>query len=101
MRRLIAVMVAGFALALVPAYAADAPAKPKAAAVAAKAKPGMERMHDVHKNKLGMECNDCHAPPQPVDILLIRKSSMPVDRNACVTCHREPARFSWYGSVAR
>jgi cytochrome c553 len=105
MRALIALVAAGFALALSPAFAADAPAKPATAAVAkGKSTYDIDRLHGVHENKVGMECADCHTKTH-TDTLLMKtyagKGERPVDRNACVACHRQPRKPAWYGPVAK
>lgn len=109
MRTLFAAIATACAFALVPATAADAPAAkpeaPKAAAPAkAKVKYDLDKMHDVHEQKVGMECADCHTRTH-TDILLMKsyanKDDKPVDRNACVACHRQPRKPAWYGPVTK
>jgi len=108
-RTLIAVLAAACAVALTPALAADAPAAkpaaPKAAAPAkAKVTFDLDKMHDVHEKKVGMECADCHTKTH-TDILLMKayanKGDEPVDRNVCVACHRQPRKPAWYGPVSK
>ena len=105
MRSLFAALAAACALATAPVLAADAPAAPKAAAAAkGKVKHDLDRMHDVHEKKVGMECADCHTKAH-TDILLMKtyasKGDKPVDRNVCVACHRQPRKPAWYGPVKK
>jgi hypothetical protein len=102
MKTLIASVALGFAVAMAPAIAADAPAQPpKAPAKAMKftGKPSMlvkGRFHELHEKQEKLECKDCHNKVQK-DILYLRKDDkMPpemdkvgqVDRKGCLTCHK-------------
>ena len=64
----------------------------------------LDKMHDVHEKKVGMECADCHTKTH-TDTLLMKtyanKGDKPVDRNACVACHRQPRKPAWYGPVKK
>lgn len=103
MRRTLIAFAVGAMFALAPAIAADAPPAPKAAAAPAKsrAKPSLERMHETHKQKVGLECGDCHGEKQVDTLVMKTYASMAVDRNACAGCHRPPNRPAWYGPAPK
>jgi len=94
MKTLLVYVALGVALAMTPAFGADAPAKKSSSA----GKPSMlvgGRFHQVHEVQAKLECKDCHAKVQK-DFLYLRKDDrMPpkmdevgqVNRKGCVTCH--------------
>lgn len=106
MKRALVLAASMLALALAPAFAADAPAaaRPAAAPAKAGAKFNLARMHDAHVKKGGMECGDCHTDTQ-ADLLVMKNyaasGTPPVDRGACVACHRPPHKPAWYGAVPK
>ena len=95
MKALITSLALGLAIAMTPAYGADAPAKPK---MKITGKPSMAvegRFHKLHKLQEQLDCKDCHKKVQK-DILYLRKDDrMPPkmdevgqsDRKGCLTCH--------------
>ena len=102
MKKLIALMALGLAVAMAPAFGADA-AAPAAAAKPAKVakitgKPSMlveGRFHKIHEVQEKLLCKDCHNKVQK-DILYMRNDdTMPpkmdevgqVARKGCVVCH--------------
>lgn len=105
MRRILAFAAMALACAVLPAVAADAPAKaPAPAAAKKKVVYDSDRLHDLHKEKVGTDCSDCHTAKH-TDVLLMKtyaaKGDRPVDRNTCVACHRQPRKPAWYGPVAK
>ena len=92
MKRILALAAAAVAFAVLPAVAKK------------KVVYDSDRLHDLHKEKVGTDCSDCHTA-QHVDTLLMKtysaKGERPVDRNTCVACHRQPRKPAWYGPVAR
>ncbi len=107
MKRLIAALVVGIAVAALPALAADDAAKQPAAKPAASAKsldPVKGAFHRTHTQKLKMACDGCHAT-ELKDVLFLRGAEVtasgpgPVDRGICLGCHQAPAKPTWYGAV--
>lgn len=107
MKRLIAAIVLGMAVAAMPAVAADDAAKNPTAKPVASAKsldPVKGSFHRAHTQKLKMACDNCHAP-ELKDALFLRGAEVsasgpgPVDRGICLGCHQAPAKPTWYGAV--
>lgn len=53
------------------------------------------RFHTIHAEKVGLGCTTCHVSGFAADYLLLRKEDRlpqdqpgPVDRSACLGCHR-------------
>lgn len=98
MKRFIAFLVMGFALAAVPAIsatqnAAKAPAKQKSLEQNG-------RFHQIHTKKFAMECGTCHKAEQQEVLLQVLRPRM-VDRQICLDCHKEGSKPAWYGVEAR
>ena len=102
MKHLIASMLVGLAVSVLPAAAAEKPsAKP-----AATGKYSMDpkgRFHRVHEKKVELECKDCHKKDAP-DLLVVsngapraKDSPGPVVRSACRKCHKEGETPAFYG----
>jgi hypothetical protein len=105
MKRLIAAIVLGMAVAAMPAVAADDAAKKPAAKPVASAKsldPVKGSFHRAHTQKLKMACDSCHSS-ELKDVLFLRGAEVsagspgPVDRGICLSCHQAPAKPTWYG----
>ena len=66
--------------------------------------PADGRFHQKHVKGLSLTCNTCHAA-ELKDVLFLRHDESqgigPVDRNGCLTCHKAPARPTWYGASSR
>jgi len=106
MKRLIAAMVLGMAMAALPAVAADvATTKPtaKPAASTKSLDPVTGGFHRAHTQKLKMSCDTCHTA-ELKDVLFLRGAEVssggpgPVDRALCLGCHQAPAKPAWYGA---
>ena len=111
MKRVIALMVMGVAMLVLPAVAADDAAKKPAAVKAAAGNKSLDpikgRFHRQHNQKLKMACDTCHSGGQ-ADILFLRKDDVPapgmpgqVNREVCLSCHKAPVKPAWYGAAAR
>jgi len=107
MKRLIAAMVLGIAMAALPAFAADVTTiKPaaKPAASTTSLDPVTGGFHRAHTQKLKMSCDNCHAG-ELKDVLFLRGAEVamsgpgPVDRALCLGCHQAPAKPTWYGAT--
>lgn len=107
MRRAIAAVLLGLAMAALPAMAVDAAAKKAAASSAAGTKsidPAKGSFHRVHTQKLKLACDTCHGT-ELTDSLFLRGAEVlasgagPVDRATCAGCHRAPAKPAWYGAA--
>ena len=107
MRRLIAAMVLGVAMAALPAAGAGVSTTKPAAKPVASAKsldPVKGAFHRTHTQKLKMSCDTCHAP-ELKDVLFLRGAEVaasgpgPVDRALCLGCHQAPAKPTWYGAT--
>ena len=107
MKRLIAAVVLGMAMAALPAAAADDATTKPAAKPAASAKsldPVKGAFHRAHTQKLKMSCDTCHAS-ELKDVLFLRGAEVvasgpgPVDRAVCLGCHQAPAKPTWYGAT--
>ena len=107
MKRLIAAIVLGMAVAALPAVAADDAAKKPAAKPVASAKsldPVKGAFHRGHTQTLKLSCDSCHAS-ELKDVLFLRGEEVlasgpgPVDRAVCITCHQAPAKPTWYGAT--
>lgn len=105
MKRLIAAIVLGMAVAALPAVAADdAAIKPTTKPVASTKSldPIKGAFHRTHTQKLKMACDNCHAG-ELKDVLFLRGAEVsaggpgPVDRGICLGCHQAPAKPTWYG----
>ena len=106
MRRLLAALALGLAVAALPAMAADdaakKPAKPVAAAKSMD--PAKGSFHRVHTQKLKLSCDTCHGT-ELKDVLFLRGAEVvasgtgPVDRAVCAGCHQAPAKPAWYGTA--
>ena len=66
------------------------------------------RYHNIHTEVLGLDCTSCHINKYADDYLYQRKYKLPVrdmpgpvDRGACLSCHREGgvAKTILYGSA--
>lgn len=60
------------------------------------------RYHKVHATKKKLECSDCHGDGAD-DVLFLRTSEFqgkegPVNREACLVCHKTPKKPTWYGA---
>jgi hypothetical protein len=74
---------------------------------------GMElgkRFHTIHPAKLGFQCETCHISSYASDYIYQRKYKVPVrgapgpvDRGACLACHKEtgPAETKLYGTAGK
>jgi len=98
MKRFIAFLVMGLALAAAPALSATqstakAPAKQKSLAQNG-------RFHQIHTKKLAMDCGTCHKSEQGEIVLQVPRAKV-VDRQLCLACHKEGSKPAWYGVVAR
>ncbi len=106
MKRLIAAVVLGLAVAALPAVAADDAAKTpvKPAAAVKSMDPAKGSFHRVHTQKLKLSCDTCHAT-EVKDVLFLRGAEVtangfsPVDRASCAGCHQTPAKPAWYGTA--
>ena len=107
MRRCIAAAVIVFAIAALPAMAADNATKKPAAKPAASVKsldPTKGSFHRAHTQKLKLACDTCHGS-ELKDILFLRGVEVaasgvgPVDRATCAGCHQAPAKPAWYGTA--
>lgn len=97
MKRFIAFLVMGLALAAIPALSATQ----SAGAVPAKKSLAQNgRFHQIHTKKLAMDCATCHKSEQ-TDVLLQMPRAKVVDRQICLDCHKEGSKPAWYGVVAR
>jgi hypothetical protein len=105
MKRLIAAMVLGIAVAALPAVAADDAATKPASKPATSAKsldPVKGGFHRIHTQRRKMACDSCHAS-ELKDVLFLRGAEVsaggpgPVDRGICLGCHQAPAKPTWYG----
>jgi hypothetical protein len=63
--------------------------------------------HKQHNQTLKLPCATCHSPSSQ-DTLFLRKdeplpAGMPgrVDRTVCLSCHKAPAKPTWYGAAPR
>jgi uncharacterized membrane protein len=106
MKRLTLFALLALCLATGPVWAADAPAAKSAAGVKKASLPTKRslaekggRFHAVHKAQK-LQCSDCHSKTE-VDPLFLRASESqgsegPVDRAACMDCHKSPDKPTWY-----
>jgi hypothetical protein len=111
MKQLIALSILALAAASNPVGAAgDAaktPAAVKASASLKSLDPAKGRFHQRHVKKLKLACTSCHSPETKDNAFLRRDEALPagmpgqVDRSACLGCHQEPAKPSWYKAAAR
>ena len=103
MKRLIAAVVLGLAMAAPHAAAADV-ATTKPAATSKSLDPATGGFHRVHAQKLKMACDSCHAG-ELKDVLFLRGAEVvaigpgSVDRSTCLGCHQAPAKPTWYGAT--
>ncbi len=97
MKRYIAFLVMGLALAAMPVQSATQ-GSGKAPAKKSLAQNG--RFHQLHTKKLAMDCGTCHKSEQG-DVLLQVPRAKVVDRQLCLACHKEGSKPAWYGVVAR
>jgi len=98
MRRLVAFLILGLAVAATSATgatqdASQAPAKHKSLAQSG-------RFHQSHTKKLAKDCGACHKPGQGEVLLQVPRAKM-VDRQVCLDCHKEGGKPAWYGVAAR
>ena len=110
MRQLITLLVLlGFAISST-SFAADEVKKPSSTKTTAGTRsldPVKGRFHQVHIRKQKMACTNCHSTDVKDTLFLRRDEALPagmpgqVDRSLCLGCHQEPAKPTWYGSVAR
>ena len=96
MKRFIAFLVMGLALAAMPALSAT---KSTAAASAKKSLAQNGRFHQIHTKKLAMDCSSCHQSVQEGVLLQVPRAKL-VDRQVCLGCHKEGSKPAWYGVVA-
>ncbi len=97
MKRLIAFLVMGLALAAMPALSAT---KSAGSVPAKKSLAQNGRFHQIHTKKLAMDCASCHKSEQG-DVLLQVPRAREVDRLICLDCHKAGSKPAWYGVVAR
>jgi uncharacterized membrane protein len=90
MKRFIAFMAMGLALATVPVIGATQnTAKQKS----------MEqngRFHQIHTKTLAKDCVACHKTEQKEVLLQVPRARM-VDRQICLACHKQGSKPAWYG----
>ena len=86
-----------------PAIAAEPPARaPTSKAIASvnRMDPAKGSFHAVHAKKMKLACETCHEA-EPRDVLVLSKASARspghVNREACLACHQEPGKPTWYG----
>ena len=98
MKRFIAFLVMGLALAAMPAVsatqgAAKAPAKNKSLEQNG-------RFHQFHAQKFAIDCATCHKAEQQEVLLQVSRLRI-VDRQICLDCHKYWAKShdkpGWYG----
>jgi len=94
MKRFIAFVVMALALAAMPALAAT-PGAGKTPV-----KKSLARFHDIHTKKLAMDCATCHQTERESGLLQVPRTQV-VDRQTCLSCHKEGSKPAWYGVVAR
>ena len=110
MKRVLAVIVMGFAMVVLPAIAADDAGKKPATTTVVRNKsldPVKGDFHRLHNQKMKMACDVCHSGGQ-TDVLFLRKDDAPapgmpgqVNREVCLSCHKAPAKPAWFGAAAR
>ena len=96
MKRLIAFLVMGLALAAMPALSAT---KSAGSAPAKKSLAQNGRFHQIHTKKLAMDCGTCHQSESGGVLLQVPRAKV-VDRQVCLDCHKEGSKPAWYGVVA-
>lgn len=96
-------IVAGVSCVRGPSQAPPAPAPVKPTPVQAPA-PGAavgmkvgERFHDIHTNRLQVKCETCHVSGSTTYSDPLSQVSNPVDKAACLSCHKEGGKQPFYG----
>ncbi len=56
-----------------------------------------ERYHDIHLNRLGLQCAVCHSPKGDTYRDPLAQTYNPVDKRACLSCHKEGSVQPFYG----
>lgn len=56
-----------------------------------------ERYHDIHTNKLELKCEFCHVKMAETYYDPLVQVSNPVDKRACLSCHKEGSAQPFYG----
>lgn len=97
MKRFIAFLVMGFAIAAMPVNAAT----PGAGKASTKNKSLEQngRFHQFHAQKFAIECTTCHKAEQQEVLLQVSRPRI-VDRQICLDCHKYRAKShdkpGWY-----
>ncbi|MBM2832302.1 MAG: Cytochrome c7 and related cytochrome c [Dehalococcoidia bacterium] len=58
-----------------------------------------ERFHDIHAKKLQLKCETCHATQGQTYSDPLAQTVNPVDKRACLSCHREGSSQPFYGET--